>query len=157
MSIFNNTTCFFFFFKILFIYLFIYLLYVSTLSLSSDTPEEGVRFRYGWLWATMWLLGFELWTFRRAVGCSYPLSHLTSPNTTCLSIRISTILYWCSLTVLHICFLNLFDAFLEAVIHLSALSYFINCHLHNVAENNPTCQSQIIKLSCPLRLMTNDI
>jgi hypothetical protein len=28
----------------------------------------------------MWLLGFELWTFARAVGCSYPLSHLTSPN-----------------------------------------------------------------------------
>jgi hypothetical protein len=27
----------------------------------------------------MRLLGFELWTFRRAVGCSYPLSHLTSP------------------------------------------------------------------------------
>jgi hypothetical protein len=27
----------------------------------------------------MWLLGFELWTFGRAVGCSYPLSHLTSP------------------------------------------------------------------------------
>jgi hypothetical protein len=58
---------------------FIYLLYISTLSLSSDTPEEGVRFCYGWLWATMWLLGFELRTFGRAVGCSYPLSHLTSP------------------------------------------------------------------------------
>jgi hypothetical protein len=28
----------------------------------------------------MWLLGFELWTFGRAVGCSYPLSHLTSPK-----------------------------------------------------------------------------
>jgi hypothetical protein len=28
----------------------------------------------------MWLLGFELRTFRRAVGCSYPLSHLTSPR-----------------------------------------------------------------------------
>jgi hypothetical protein len=28
----------------------------------------------------MWLLGFELLTFGRAVGCSYPLSHLTSPN-----------------------------------------------------------------------------
>jgi hypothetical protein len=28
----------------------------------------------------MWLLGFELWTFRRAVRCSYPLSHLTSPQ-----------------------------------------------------------------------------
>jgi hypothetical protein len=27
----------------------------------------------------MWLLGFELWTFGRAVGCSYPLSHLSSP------------------------------------------------------------------------------
>ena len=29
----------------------------------------------------MWLLGFELGTFGRAVGCSYPLSHLTSPRT----------------------------------------------------------------------------
>jgi hypothetical protein len=28
----------------------------------------------------MWLLGFELWTFGRAVGWSYPLSHLTSPT-----------------------------------------------------------------------------
>jgi hypothetical protein len=27
------------------------------------------------------LLGFELGTFGRAVGCSYPLSHLTSPPT----------------------------------------------------------------------------
>jgi hypothetical protein len=27
----------------------------------------------------MWLLGFELLTFGRAVGCSYPLSHFTSP------------------------------------------------------------------------------
>jgi hypothetical protein len=30
----------------------------------------------------MWLLGFELLTFGRAVGCSYPLSHLTSPQLT---------------------------------------------------------------------------
>jgi hypothetical protein len=30
----------------------------------------------------MWLLGFELRTFGRAVGCSYPLSHLTSPKET---------------------------------------------------------------------------
>jgi hypothetical protein len=28
----------------------------------------------------MWLLGFELRTSGRAVGCSYPLSHLTSPG-----------------------------------------------------------------------------
>jgi hypothetical protein len=27
----------------------------------------------------MWLLGFELLAFRRAVGCSYPPSHLSSP------------------------------------------------------------------------------
>jgi hypothetical protein len=27
----------------------------------------------------MWLLGFELRTFGRTVGCSYPLSHLSSP------------------------------------------------------------------------------
>ena len=30
--------------------------------------EEGLRSHYGWLWATMWLLGFELRTFRRAVS-----------------------------------------------------------------------------------------
>jgi hypothetical protein len=28
----------------------------------------------------MWLLGFELRTFGRAVRCSYPLSHLASPR-----------------------------------------------------------------------------
>jgi hypothetical protein len=31
------------------IYLFIYLLYVSTLPLSTDTPEEGIRSHYEWL------------------------------------------------------------------------------------------------------------
>jgi hypothetical protein len=34
----------------------------------------------------MWLLGFELWTFGRAVGCSYPLSHLTSPSGVILNV-----------------------------------------------------------------------
>jgi hypothetical protein len=43
------------------------LLYISTLYLSSDAPEEGIRSNYGWLWATMWFLGFELRTFGRAV------------------------------------------------------------------------------------------
>jgi hypothetical protein len=37
----------------------------------------------------MWLLGFELWTFGRAVGCSYPLSHLTSPDSHLLIIKYS--------------------------------------------------------------------
>ena len=40
---------------------------MSILSLSSDTPEEGIRSLYRWLWATMWLLGIELGTSGRAV------------------------------------------------------------------------------------------
>jgi hypothetical protein len=44
------------------------LLYISTLLLSSDTPEEGIRSHYRWLWATMWLLGFELRIFGREVS-----------------------------------------------------------------------------------------
>jgi hypothetical protein len=39
----------------------------------------------------MWLLEFELWTFGRAVGCSYPLSHLTSP---CMLIFIDIFSGW---------------------------------------------------------------
>jgi hypothetical protein len=35
---------------------------MSTLKLSSGTPEEGIRFYYRWLWATIWLLGIELRT-----------------------------------------------------------------------------------------------
>jgi hypothetical protein len=33
----------------------------------------------------MWLLGFELQTFGRAVGCSYLLSYLISPDITFLT------------------------------------------------------------------------
>ena len=43
-------------------------MYMSTLLLSSDTPKEGVRSHYKWLWATMWLLGIELKTSGRAVN-----------------------------------------------------------------------------------------
>jgi hypothetical protein len=39
----------------------------------------------------MWLLGFELRTFGRAVGCSYQLSHLTSPKYTDFKIYIHPI------------------------------------------------------------------
>ena len=35
---------------------------------SHHVVAEGVRSHYGWLWATMWLLGFELRTFGRAVS-----------------------------------------------------------------------------------------
>ena len=41
----------------------------GTLSFSSDTPEEGNKSHYRWLWATMWMLGIELRTLRR-VGSS---------------------------------------------------------------------------------------
>jgi hypothetical protein len=33
----------------LFIYLFIYVMYVSILSMSSDTPEDGIGSHYRWL------------------------------------------------------------------------------------------------------------
>jgi hypothetical protein len=37
----------------------------------------------------MWLLGFELRTFERAVGCSYPLSHLSSPGVFLKNVTVS--------------------------------------------------------------------
>ena len=54
--------CLFGFFKDQFIFR-----YMNTPQLS-DTPEEGIRPRYRWLWATMWLLGTELRTSGRAVS-----------------------------------------------------------------------------------------
>jgi hypothetical protein len=53
---------FFFFFKDLFIIICKYTVAIFR------APEEGIRSHYGWLLATMWLLGFELRTFRRAVS-----------------------------------------------------------------------------------------
>ena len=56
----------------------IYLFYMNTLLLSSDTPEEGMWFCYRWLWATMGLLGIELRTSGRAAVSA--LNHwATSP------------------------------------------------------------------------------
>jgi hypothetical protein len=43
-------------------------MYMSTLSLYSDTSEEGIKSHYRWLWATMWVLGIELRTSGRAVS-----------------------------------------------------------------------------------------
>jgi hypothetical protein len=47
---------------------------MRTLLLSWDTPKEGIRSHYRWLWATMWLLGIELRTSGRAVSA---LNHWT--------------------------------------------------------------------------------
>ena len=47
---------------------FIYFMYMSTLLLSSDTPEDSIRDHYRWLWATIWVLGIELRTSGRVVG-----------------------------------------------------------------------------------------
>ena len=41
---------------------------MGTWSLSSDTPEEGIRPHYGWLWATLWSLGIKLKTSGRSVS-----------------------------------------------------------------------------------------
>lgn len=43
-------------------------MYMSTLYLPSDTPEEGIESHYRLLRATMWLLGIELMTSERAVS-----------------------------------------------------------------------------------------
>ncbi|EDL32810.1 mCG148124 [Mus musculus] len=46
----------------------------------------------------MWLLGFELRTFGRAVGCSYPLSHLTSlyvSSVSASSLESTEVTDWC--------------------------------------------------------------
>ena len=48
--------------------LFIYFMYVSTLSLSLETREKDIRSLYRWLLATMWLLGIEVRTSGRAVS-----------------------------------------------------------------------------------------
>jgi hypothetical protein len=56
------------FLKRLFILCRLCILCMSTLLLSSGTPEEGTRSHYRWLWATMWLLGVELRTSGRAVS-----------------------------------------------------------------------------------------
>ena len=42
----------------------LFIIIYNTLQLSSDIPEEGVRSHYRWL-RTLWLLGFELRTFRK--------------------------------------------------------------------------------------------
>jgi hypothetical protein len=65
-------------------FLKIYLMYMSTRSLSSCTPEEGVRSHYRWLWATMWLLGIELRTSGRAVGAFNRWAISPAPITTFL-------------------------------------------------------------------------
>ena len=40
-------------------------MYVSALFACT---EEGIKSHYRWLWATLWLLGIELRTFRRAAS-----------------------------------------------------------------------------------------
>jgi len=66
-------------YKTIFLKRFIYFVYkyilynkyiytISTLLMSSDTPEEDFGSHYRWTWATMWLLGIELRTSGRAVS-----------------------------------------------------------------------------------------
>ena len=48
-------------------------MYVSTLLLSSDTPEEDIGPHYRWLWAIMWLLGRATSTLLKAEPSLQPL------------------------------------------------------------------------------------
>jgi hypothetical protein len=78
---------FFIKFTILLIFLFlkrfIYLFYMSILSLSSDTPEEGTGSHYRRLWDIIWLLGIKLRNSGRAV--SAPTLWANSPALTDVS------------------------------------------------------------------------
>jgi hypothetical protein len=70
----------------------------------------------------MWLLGFELRTFGRAVGCSYPLSHLTSPQTLFLKFLkfvkyiyiVNASMYLCACVCYGVCMEVRGDFFLES-------------------------------------------
>jgi hypothetical protein len=55
------------------------LLYIDTVA-DFRPSEEGDRSHYRWLWATTWLLGFELRTFRRAVSALTHWASLPVPS-----------------------------------------------------------------------------
>jgi hypothetical protein len=50
------------------LFLQIFLVYECSICMYTCEPEEGIRSHHRWLWATMWLLGFELRTSGRSVG-----------------------------------------------------------------------------------------
>ena len=60
-------------------------MYVSTLSLFSDTTEEGNRSHYRWLCSTMWLLGIKLRTSGRTVSALNHLAISPVPHTDILT------------------------------------------------------------------------
>jgi hypothetical protein len=68
----------------------------------------------------MWLLGFELLTFGRAVGCSYPLSHLTSPTFFLNGVSL------CSPSYLRTCYVDYLDLKLTKVC-LPLLQVLVAC------------------------------
>jgi hypothetical protein len=57
---------------------------------SSDTPEEGIRSHYRWLWATMWLLGIELRSSEEQSVLSTAEPSLHTPTLITCHIFIST-------------------------------------------------------------------
>jgi len=75
---------------------------IWVLSLSSDTPEEGIGSHYRLLWATMWLLGIELRTSGRAVSA---FNHWAiSPASWCfLSVICSLFIYLVTSPKAHCC------------------------------------------------------
>jgi hypothetical protein len=76
---------------------FLFIIMISTLLLSSDTPEEGVRSHYKWLWATIWLLGFELRTFGRAVSVLTRWAISPAPQIFIMQFSSKHLHYWVTL------------------------------------------------------------
>jgi hypothetical protein len=53
-------------------YLILFYGYECSICMYTNIPEEGLRSRYRWLWATMWLLGIELMISGKAASALNP-------------------------------------------------------------------------------------
>jgi hypothetical protein len=100
----------------------------------------------------MWLLGFELRTFGRAVGCSYLLSHLTSPAHICLVglflVFVSAVkeLVWILLTLSKPNSLHGRGNFLETM-RLEESFLLVYCFPKNCCIGGPPCSGKCFPLS----------
>ena len=59
--------------------------YVSALSLTSDTPEEGIRSHYRWFWATTWLLSSGLLEEQSVITAELSISSPLTQTFNCTS------------------------------------------------------------------------
>ena len=92
----------------------------------------------------MWLLGFELWTFGKAVGCSYPLSHLTSPQFSNSLKYFCCAGWWCTLLIPALGRQRQADLYeFQASLVYSTSSRMLRLHKETVLKK-PTNQTSIL-------------